>query len=155
MGERNTSFTVSGIAYDRAGPRADGATVVLLHAGVGGRRMWDPDWAGLARHHDVIRCDLRGFGESTGPPTEAWVDVDEDELDPSPLDRLSEIEMPVFLLVGGLDLDAILAIASRLATQLPRVRVVEWSDSAHMVTLEHPDEFLQIVTGWLTEQGHD
>ena len=62
-----TSLTPTGIAHDRAGPRgAD--PVVLLHAGVADRRMWDPQWAGLTGLRDAVRLDLRGFGESDRPP---------------------------------------------------------------------------------------
>ena len=50
------------LAYDEAG---EGTPVVLLHAAVGDRRMWDAQFAALARDHRVIRYDRRGFGEST------------------------------------------------------------------------------------------
>ena len=62
-----SSQTPSGIAHDRGGP--SGATpVVLLHAGVADRRMWDPQWTGLTASRDAVRLDLRGFGESDKPP---------------------------------------------------------------------------------------
>ena len=35
----STSYSPAGIAYDRAGPRAE-PPVVLLHAGIADRRMW-------------------------------------------------------------------------------------------------------------------
>lgn len=38
-----TLRTSGGIAYDRAGPRVD-SPVVLLHAGIADRRMWEPQW---------------------------------------------------------------------------------------------------------------
>jgi len=63
----STSRTSSGIAYDRAGPRG-GVPVVLVHAGVADRRMWEPQWASLTARHDVVRLDLRGFGDSTARP---------------------------------------------------------------------------------------
>jgi pimeloyl-ACP methyl ester carboxylesterase len=47
--------------YDEAG---DGPAVVLLHAALGDRRMWDAPFAALAAGHRVIRYDRRGFGES-------------------------------------------------------------------------------------------
>ena len=51
------------LAHERAGPR--GATpLLLLHAGVADRGMWDPVWDALTTGHDVVRVDLRGFGES-------------------------------------------------------------------------------------------
>ncbi|MGH2806175.1 MAG: alpha/beta fold hydrolase [Actinomycetota bacterium] len=53
--------------YERAGA---GPTVVLLHAGVGDLRMWDPQFEEFARFYDVVRFDFSGFGTSpvpTGP----------------------------------------------------------------------------------------
>jgi pimeloyl-ACP methyl ester carboxylesterase len=40
--------------------------LVLLHAGICDRRMWDDQLPALAEHYRVLRYDLRGFGE-TGP----------------------------------------------------------------------------------------
>jgi 3-oxoadipate enol-lactonase len=65
-----TSFTSTGIAYDRAGPRGE-APVVLIHAGVADRGMWDPIWPGLIGDRDVVRLDLRGFGDSAARPADA------------------------------------------------------------------------------------
>ena len=62
-----TSYTTNGIAYDREGPRGE-LPVVLIHAGVADRRMWDPIWPALTRGRDVIRVDLRGFGDSDVRP---------------------------------------------------------------------------------------
>ncbi len=44
-----------------------GPTVVLLHAGVGDCRMWDPQWAAWPARFAVTRLDLRGFGRSDRP----------------------------------------------------------------------------------------
>jgi len=71
-----TSYTPSGIAYDRAGPRGR-LPVVLIHAGVADRRMWEPQWSGLAAEHDVVRLDLRGYGESADRPGGALSPVDD------------------------------------------------------------------------------
>ena len=50
------------LAHDVAG---DGPALVLLHSAVCDRRMWDPQWSALVdAGHRVVRCDLRGFGES-------------------------------------------------------------------------------------------
>ena len=53
------------IAYDIAG---SGPPLVLLHAGLGDRRMWDAQIPALAERFTVIRCDARGFGETRKPP---------------------------------------------------------------------------------------
>ena len=96
-----------GLAYDRSGPR--GATpVVLLHAGVCDRRMWEPQFATLGDVRDVVRLDLRGFGESMAPPTDGVIDHVADVLD-----LLAELEIGHAHLVGasfGAGLAASLAV---------------------------------------------
>ncbi|WP_306326451.1 alpha/beta fold hydrolase [Streptomyces venezuelae] len=51
------------LSHDLAG---DGpSTVLLLHSGVCDRRMWDGQFHALAEAgHRVVRCDLRGFGDT-------------------------------------------------------------------------------------------
>jgi pimeloyl-ACP methyl ester carboxylesterase len=70
------TLTINGtpIAYDEAG---SGHSLLLVHAGIVDRRMWDPVWQTLAARYRVIRPDLRGFGEtpvSTEPFTN-WSDL--------------------------------------------------------------------------------
>ena len=48
--------------------RGSGSAVLLIHAGVADRRMWDPQLPALSQRHRVVRVDLRGFGESPLPP---------------------------------------------------------------------------------------
>ena len=50
------------IAYDTEG---DGEPVVLIHAGVANRSMWDDQVAALRDAYRVIRYDTRGYGETT------------------------------------------------------------------------------------------
>ncbi|MGW4489952.1 alpha/beta fold hydrolase [Amycolatopsis sp. NPDC004368] len=54
-------FDGARFGYDEAGT---GPPVVLLHAGLADRRMWDHQFAALARRHRVIRYDRRGHGDS-------------------------------------------------------------------------------------------
>lgn len=70
------TVTALGIAYDHA-VGAHGLPIVLIHAGVADRRMWDPQWDALSREHDVVRLDLRGFGESTAAPQGSLSHVDD------------------------------------------------------------------------------
>ena len=79
--------TINGarIHYERAGA---GMPVIFLHAGVADHRMWDPQVLAFAKHFDVIRPDLRGFGKSQLPPS-SWSPVADvlglmDELDLKP-----------------------------------------------------------------------
>lgn len=53
------------IHYERTG---DGMPLLFLHAGVADRRMWDPQVPEFAKHFDVLRPDMRGFGKSELPP---------------------------------------------------------------------------------------
>lgn len=73
----DASLTPSGIAYDRQGP-AGRRPVLLLHAGIADRRMWDPQWEALTSTRDTVRLDLRGFGDSTRRPA-------------GPLDRVADV----------------------------------------------------------------
>lgn len=266
----STLHTPAGIAYDRAGPRND-LPVVLIHAGIADRRMWNPQWSALTAERDAVRLDLRGFGESTERPSGSlspvndvigtlaalgisrchlvgasfgagvavevaltcpeqvdslllsapggsliaeatsdlrtffdaersalarddldgaveenltwwvdgprrnvgdvdpavrelvakmqrrvfeisigWDDVEEDELDPPALERLAEIRAPTLVLVGALDLDAIIDTAQRVAHGIPHARSVDWPDTAHLPSMERPDDFNTLLLDWLT-----
>jgi pimeloyl-ACP methyl ester carboxylesterase len=63
---QNGVATLNGaeIAYDVAG---SGTPVLLLHAGLGDRRMWDDQARAFAKHFTVVRFDARGFGETRKP----------------------------------------------------------------------------------------
>lgn len=270
-GRAVTSYTSDGIAFDREGPRGE-LPVVLIHAGVADRRMWDPIWPAFTRERDVVRVDLRGFGDSaarpagpvspagdvlgalaeigvgrchlagaslgagvavevalTRPPAVAslllaapggsllgevtpdlqaffnaertalgrgdldaaveanlscwvegprrsagrvdpavrelvarmqrrafevtadWDDVEEKELEPPALDRLGEIAVPVLVLVGGLDLDAVDAAAARVVAGIGGARRVDWPDAGHLPALERPAGFLGLLREWTAE----
>ncbi|NJN99498.1 MAG: alpha/beta fold hydrolase [Anaerolineales bacterium] len=41
-----------------------GYPLILIHAGIADRRMWDDQFTFLAQYHRVIRYDVRGFGNS-------------------------------------------------------------------------------------------
>lgn len=48
--------------FERTG---QGQPVVLIHAGIADHRMWDTQFFALADECEVIRYDLRGYGQST------------------------------------------------------------------------------------------
>jgi pimeloyl-ACP methyl ester carboxylesterase len=70
------TLTINGarIAFDDAGT---GHPLLLVHAGIVDRHMWDPVWDTLAARYRVIRPDLRGFGESpvSLEPFTNWSDL--------------------------------------------------------------------------------
>lgn len=65
--------TINGarIHYEREG---EGLPVIFLHAGIADHRMWGPQVEAFAKHFDVIRPDMRGFGGSELPAVE-WSPV--------------------------------------------------------------------------------
>ena len=51
--------------YERSGK---GFTVLFIHAGIADSRMWEPQAAAFADRFDMIRPDMRGFGDTAHPP---------------------------------------------------------------------------------------
>jgi pimeloyl-ACP methyl ester carboxylesterase len=51
-------------AYDEAG---QGDPLLLIHAGIADRRMWDDVMPALSNRHRVVRVDLRGYGDTPLP----------------------------------------------------------------------------------------
>jgi pimeloyl-ACP methyl ester carboxylesterase len=64
------------LAHERSGPTGT-TPVLLVHAGIADRRMWDPVWPALTATRDVVRVDLRGFGESDTTPEGPWSHSDD------------------------------------------------------------------------------
>lgn len=89
----STGFTPTGIAYDVAS--GSGLPVVLIHAGIADRRMWDPQWPALAASRPAVRLDLRGFGDSTAQPDGELSHVDD------VLEALDHLGIPRCHLVGA------------------------------------------------------
>lgn len=46
----------------------EGPAVVLIHGGLVDSRLWDDQMKAFAKHHRVVRYDLRGFGRSAAAP---------------------------------------------------------------------------------------
>lgn len=69
MGTSQISFRGAQFAVDRSG---SGNAVVLAHAGVTDRHLWDGMWESMSRHYDVIRYDNRGFGKTSTTETGPW-----------------------------------------------------------------------------------
>ncbi len=64
------------IAYEAAG---QGSGIVLIHAAIADRRMWNREFKRLAGDHRVVRYDFRGYGGSskTSEPFSAVHDLGE------------------------------------------------------------------------------
>jgi 3-oxoadipate enol-lactonase len=83
------------------------------------------------------------------PAYEADGDLEE-LLVPDAGDRLAEVAKPALVLVGEADQPDIHAIAERLATGLPRARTATIPDAAHLPSMERPELFDELVTGFLS-----
>jgi pimeloyl-ACP methyl ester carboxylesterase len=68
-------------------------------------------------------------------------------------ERLSSLQIPLLIVVGGHDTPYILAAADHMMEQVPSARKAIIPDAAHMPNMDHPEEFQRIVTGFLDEVG--
>ena len=73
-------------------------------------------------------------------------------LEPPAINRLSEIHQPTLILVGEYDTCGTLAAADELECQISRNRKVGFPGTAHMIPLEKPDLFNEIVLGFLKDE---
>jgi pimeloyl-ACP methyl ester carboxylesterase len=64
-------------------------------------------------------------------------------------ERLGEIQARTLVLVGEEDTPDIRAIAERLAREIPNARLETIADTAHVPSMERPEEFDRIVLGFL------
>jgi len=65
--------------------------------------------------------------------------------------RLSEIHVPTFILVGEFDELGTLAMADKLERDIPNASKVVLSDTAHMIPLEQPVIFNELVLNFLNK----
>jgi 3-oxoadipate enol-lactonase len=70
-------------------------------------------------------------------------------LQPPAIERLEAISIPTLILVGDLDRSAFLTEAEKLATKIPGAQLIVFPGVAHMVNLEQPNEFYEVVTKFL------
>lgn len=78
-------------------------------------------------------------------------DIEEIDLDPPAIERLGEVEIPVQILVGELDLDEKLELADSLVKEMPDCRKVVIPGVAHMLNMEAPEEFNRSVLDFLSK----
>ena len=64
-------------------------------------------------------------------------------------DRLSDLRIPVLIIVGEHDTPYILAAADYMIERIPSARKVTIEDAAHLPNMDHPDEFQAVVTDFL------
>jgi 3-oxoadipate enol-lactonase len=104
------------LSHDVAG---EGPVVVLLHSTACDRRMWDPQMPALiGAGHRVLRCDLRGFGDT--PVPDAPYDDAQDVVDL--LDELGVVRWALIGASGGGRVA--LAVAARWPGRVTRLALL-------------------------------
>jgi 3-oxoadipate enol-lactonase len=73
---------------------------------------------------------------------------------PPILNRLSLLRVPALAIVGRFDSPDTQALHTLLVTQIPNVKSVIIDHAAHMVNLERPRLFHQVLTGFLADPGY-
>jgi 3-oxoadipate enol-lactonase len=66
--------------------------------------------------------------------------------------RLSAVQAPALVIVGDADVPDFVEIAGMLEAELPNARKVVLEDTAHTIPLERPEEFRDLVVGFLSER---
>ncbi len=75
--------------------------------------------------------------------------AEEELLVPDMIERLGEITAPTLVVVGEEDVPDMHAIGDRLAAGIPGARRATIAGAAHVPSLERPDEFDELVLGFL------
>lgn len=115
-------------------------------------RMWVD---GPSRSPDEVDPDVRSkVAEMQRRAIEIYLEAGE-EGEHHPLvedwgDRLSEISVPTLVLVGELDRPEMLQIAERLEAEIPNARRETIAGTAHVPSMERPDEFDRLVLEFLS-----
>ena len=72
-------------------------------------------------------------------------------LRPPAIKRLGEIKVPTLVLNGEHDDPSMLAIADTIATRVPRAKRLIIAGSGHLVSLERPEEFNNLIEDFVGE----
>lgn len=75
------------------------------------------------------------------------------DLDPPAYARVVGIAVPTLLVVGAHDVSESLPVHEYLTTAIPGAQGAVFPDSAHLPSVEQPDEFLATLRPWLAEHG--
>jgi 3-oxoadipate enol-lactonase len=78
-------------------------------------------------------------------------DAEEELLVADVAERLGEVQAPTLVLVGEEDVADIRAISDKLAREIPNARFEMIANTAHVPSMERPDEFERLVLGFIAE----
>ena len=96
---------------------------------------------------NAFEKQLRAYEQQSPPPSPT------NELQPPTAARLTDIDVPTLVVVGDKDALDILEIADQLAKEIPQARKVVIPGTAHMLSLEKPEEFSELVVAFLEQSG--
>lgn len=71
-------------------------------------------------------------------------------IDPPAIDRLDELQLPMLVVLGELDMPGIHEISEMLVEANPNAEMVTIPDVAHMVNMEKPEEFNELLLEYLS-----
>jgi 2-hydroxy-6-oxonona-2,4-dienedioate hydrolase len=91
----------------------------------------------MNRH--ALSLDAKGLGKRL-PDTEV-----------SAAERLSEINVPVLVIVGAQDIPYMQAAADHMLERIPTARKATIDDAAHLSNMDQPVEFRRVVTAFLDD----
>lgn len=74
-----------------------------------------------------------------------WLHPDRVTPLPAVADRIEELTLPILVVTGALDLDEYRAIGRRIAEQAPNAHHIELDDAGHIVNLERPLAFRNLL----------
>jgi pimeloyl-ACP methyl ester carboxylesterase len=70
---------------------------------------------------------------------------------PLAVGRLDEIQVPILIMMGGLDIELMLPVGDALEAGIAGARRIDLPDAAHLPSLENPELFNQIVLDFLQD----
>lgn len=125
----------------------------IIEAAPLGREAWLP----LVLAHPMFGPGLRqpsvraGLTELFSSYT-AWHFMNADPVvksDPPASQRLGDIQVPSLVLVGELEPPDFRAISKLLAEKIPNVQKIEFGDTGHVLPMEAPEKFSEVVLKFL------
>ena len=129
-----------------------------------GERLWESkDWAALAELETQVWVD--GWGQAPNRvdaelrrQVHGWIlsnylagraEGKPQPLDPPAAERLIEVRAPILVLIGEVDEPESVAAERHLAASVVGAKAVEFPGVAHMMHLEEPERFNQLILDFL------
>ena len=154
------SSALSGYSYNAPRPQplldliAARRTGDLNHAAELQAQIWadgfkrSPDQVNAPVHELVRQMSLEALIEQKDA-IKATGFLMEEALQPPAIGRLEQINVPTLTIAGDMDDDTVIEIADILATQIRSAQKAILHDAAHLLNMEKPDEFNQILLKFL------